>query len=97
MNVDTSRKVLPPSTNLLPTFYRKADGVIIFIDVTDTNALESSKDQLQKVDRYGEVGVKKLVVGTKIDVTNKRVVDYSKTKELFEAQGTIRASKETHA
>lgn len=67
------------------SYYRGAHGIIIVYDVTDQESFNNVKKWLQEIDRYATGGIKKLLVGNKSDLTDKKTVDYNVAKEFADA------------
>lgn len=67
------------------SYYRGAHGIIIVYDVTDIESFNNVKQWLQEIDRYATGGVKKLLVGNKSDLVDKKVVDFNQAKEFADA------------
>jgi len=63
------------------SYYRGAHGIIVVYDVTDSDTFDNVKNWLQEIERYASENVKKLLVGNKSDLTQKKQVDYTTAKE----------------
>jgi len=63
------------------SYYRGAHGIIVVYDVTDSDTFDNVKQWLQEIERYASENVKKLLVGNKSDLTQKKQVDHSTAKE----------------
>ncbi|KAF8336542.1 uncharacterized protein EI90DRAFT_2811194, partial [Cantharellus anzutake] len=61
---------------------RSADGIIAVYDVTDDRSFTNVKRWLQEIQSYASEGVNKLLVGTRSDLTSKKVVEYTVAKEF---------------
>jgi Ras-related protein Rab-1A len=64
------------------SYYRGAHGIIIVYDITDQVSFNNVKQWLQEIDRYACESVNKLLVGNKVDLINKRVVDPASAKVI---------------
>ncbi|XP_063060350.1 ras-related protein ORAB-1 [Engraulis encrasicolus] len=64
------------------SYYRGAHGIIIVYDVTDQESFNNVKQWLEEIDRYACENVSKLLVGNKVDLANRKVVDFSTAKEF---------------
>jgi len=69
------------------SYYRGAHGIIVVYDVTDQDSFDNVKQWLQEIERYASENVKKLLVGNKSDLTQKKVVDYTNAKEYADQLG----------
>ncbi|KZT11146.1 GTP-binding protein ypt1 [Laetiporus sulphureus 93-53] len=63
-------------------YYRGAHGIIVVYDVTDGESFQNVKGWLQEIERYGSETVKKLLIGNKSDLAERRVVEYDAAKEF---------------
>jgi len=62
------------------SYYRGAHGIIIVYDITDKESFDNVRQWLFEIDRYASESVRKLLVGNKSDLKNKRAVDYETAK-----------------
>merc|ERR1712226_547920 len=63
------------------SYYRGAHGIIVVYDVTDQDSFDNVKQWLQEIERYAGENVKKLLVGNKSDLTQRKQVDFTTAKE----------------
>ncbi|PCH38563.1 small GTP-binding protein [Wolfiporia cocos MD-104 SS10] len=63
-------------------YYRGAHGIVVVYDVTDNDSFANVKGWLQEIERYGSEGVKKLLIGNKSDLVERKVVEYNSAKEF---------------
>jgi len=63
-------------------YYRGAHGIAVVYDVTDGESFENVKGWLTEIDRHASENVKKLLIGNKSDLVQKKVVEYSTAKEF---------------
>jgi Ras-related protein Rab-1A len=66
------------------SYYRGCHGIIVAYDITDGESFENVKDWLSEIDRYASDGVCRLLVGTKLDLESKRVVQKATAAEFAE-------------
>lgn len=69
------------------SYYRGAHGIIIAYDTTDMESFNNVKDWVKEVEKYASHNVKFMLVGTKADLTAKRVVSHEVAAEMAEAHG----------
>eukprot|EP00887_Chlorella_sp_A99_P006405 scaffold3.g6405.t1 len=73
------------------SYYRGAHGIIVVFDVTDQDSFNNVKQWLNEIDRrahgYANENVNKLLVGNKVDLTSKRVVDSATAKAFADEIG----------
>lgn len=69
------------------SYYRGAHGIIIAYDITDMESFNSVKNWHTEVQRYASEKVKVMLVGTKADLVQKRVVDRRVAEEFAAANG----------
>mmetsp|Transcript_62991 Transcript_62991/g.165208 ORF Transcript_62991/g.165208 Transcript_62991/m.165208 type:complete len:209 (-) Transcript_62991:244-870(-) len=81
------------------SYYRRAMGFIVAYDVTDRESFRHVKQWLEEIQKCGDEGVQKILVGNKCDLSTKKVVSYDEGKELADTLG-IRfletSAKNTH-
>ncbi|KAI0713680.1 ras-domain-containing protein [Earliella scabrosa] len=66
-------------------YYRGAHGIIMVYDVTDEETFKNVKGWMQEIERYASEDVKKLIIGNKSDLVERKVVEYSAAKEFADA------------
>jgi len=64
------------------SYYRGAHGIIVVYDCTDLDSFNNVKQWLNEIDRYASENVQKLLVGNKVDLVSKKVVDYDTAKDF---------------
>merc|ERR1711934_896822 len=69
------------------SYYRGAHGVLVVYDTTDRESFHNVKNWLEEIDRYAAKNCCKAIVGTKIDLENKRAVSNAEAMEYFERLG----------
>jgi len=63
-------------------YYRGAHGIVVVYDVTDNDSFENVKGWLTEIERYASETVKRLLLGNKSDLVERKVVAYSTAKEF---------------
>jgi len=63
------------------SFYRGAHGVIVVYDISEQATFNNVKLWMQEIQRYASAGVCKMLVGNKMDLADRRVVEYNTAKE----------------
>ena len=71
------------------SYYRGAHGIIIAYDVTDATSFENVKNWAKEVERYAADGVDIMLVGTKSDLTSRKVVDFTTASEFARSRGWL--------
>ena len=69
------------------SYYRGAHGIIICYDTTAPDTFANVRTWLGEIDRYAFHGVEKLLVGTKIDLAERRRVSTRDGQELADHLG----------
>ena len=69
------------------SYYRGAHGIIVVYDVTDIESFNNVKQWLHEIERYACDSVNKLLVGNKVDLQNKKVVEYAVAKDFADTIG----------
>ena len=67
--------------------YREAHGIIIVYDVTNSDSFENIHYWLKGIDEHADEGCKRLLVGNKSDLDDKRKVSYERGVKLAEEMG----------
>jgi len=63
------------------SFYRGAHGIIVVYDISDQATFNNVKLWMQEIQRYASAGVCRMLVGNKVDLSDRRVVEYNTAKE----------------
>ncbi|KAK6639527.1 Ras- protein Rab-1A [Polyplax serrata] len=69
------------------SYYRGAHGIIVVYDCTDQESFNNVKQWFEEINRYACERVNKLLVGNKIDMVEKKVVDYNTAKSYADELG----------
>ncbi|VDK53115.1 unnamed protein product [Anisakis simplex] len=69
------------------SYYRSANGIILCYDMTCRQSFESLQRWLDDVSKFAAPNVAKVLVATKADLENDRVVDSEEGSELAHSQG----------
>jgi len=69
---------------LTASYYSNADGILLVYDVTEKDTYDNIKQWLQEIDRYAPLA-RKVLVGNKIDMNTKKVVDQSIAKDYADS------------
>lgn len=69
------------------SYYRGAHGIFVMFDVTDQVSFSNVKQYLQEVERYACESVNKLLIGTKLDLPERRVVARETAQEFADGLG----------
>jgi len=74
---------------LTTNYYRGAEGVFIVFDVTDYETFKDVGNWLNEVNKYCDKGVKKILLGNKIDMVDKRCVTYEEASTFAKNNNMI--------
>ena len=69
------------------SYYRGAHGIIMVYDTTDDLSFLNLNAWMNDTQRFGTPGVTRLLLGNKVDMTQKKVVDYTRAKDLADKLG----------
>ncbi len=72
---------------IISSYYRGAHGVIVVYDVTNQESFDNVKQWLTEIEKYSSTNVNIVLVGTKNDLTSKKMVDYSTAKQFADSIG----------
>ncbi|CAH1406197.1 unnamed protein product [Nezara viridula] len=64
------------------SYYRGAHGIIVVYDCTDRVSFENLKVWMEEIQRFASPDVNKLLVGNKVDLSDKRQVSEEEAAEL---------------
>ena len=70
--------------SLSRSFMNEADGVLFVYDITNKKTFQSIKDWIKIQEDASEIGNKKIIVGNKSDLEDKREISKEKLKNLCE-------------
>ena len=72
---------------LTTKYFRDAVGVFIVFDVTNTDTFHKSLNRwVQHVERYGPMGICRILLGNKVDLENKRIIESDDANEYAARQ-----------
>ncbi|EPS98399.1 hypothetical protein FOMPIDRAFT_1031548 [Fomitopsis schrenkii] len=63
-------------------YYRGAHGIVVVYDVTDPDSFTNVKSWLTEIERYASETVKRLLIGNKSDLVEKKAVEYNTAQEF---------------
>lgn len=73
--------------SITQSYYRGAHGIITVYDITNANTFENIRKWLEQIDRHADEKCKRLLVGTKTDLKDKREVSFEHGKAFAEEMG----------
>lgn len=84
--------------SITKSFFRNANGIIFVYDITQKNSFKNVKDWI-KDSEANDTGFKRILVGNKIDLQNKRQVKLNEVKDWADKKNleVIEASAKTGA
>ena len=65
--------------------FRGVQGCIVVYDVTNRDSFDHVQEQFLEIDRYASNSVQRLLVGSKCDLVDKKVVDYPTSQEYADS------------
>jgi len=72
------------------SYYRGADGVLLCFDITNENSFKSLDNWLSEIEKNTKLGnehqTQIIIVGTKSDLNERRVVSYTRAKKFADAR-----------
>ncbi len=69
------------------SYYRGAHGIMLVFDITNPESFANLNQWLKEVDNYSKEDVRKILVGTKSDLADKRKVAYADAVEYAKSNG----------
>jgi Ras-related protein Rab-1A len=69
------------------SYYRGAHGIMLVFDITNPDTFQNLTQWLKEVDNYAKEDVRKILVGTKSDLADKRKVAYADAVEYAKDNG----------
>jgi len=69
------------------SYYRGADGIIMFYDITDRKTFEDTTKWKQEIEKYSPEDIALILVGTKLDTSDSHQVSYAEGKEIADYWG----------
>ena len=64
------------------SFYRQAQGVLIWFDVTNRESFENVKNWIDSIDNHAKPNIQKVLIGNKIDLVDERKISNSEAQNL---------------
>ena len=68
--------------NIISSFYRGTNGIIVFYDITDRYSFEYLNIWIKEIEENGKKNACKLLVGNKCDLEEKRKVTFQEGKKF---------------
>ena len=63
-------------------FYKRAQGVLIWFDVTNRESFNNVKNWIDSIETYAKENIQKVLIGNKIDLTDKRKISTTEAQNL---------------
>jgi Ras-related protein Rab-1A len=70
-------------------YYRGAHGIAIVFDLTDEKTFENVESWLDEVGQNAAPGVRKILIGNKVDLTSERVIDSARARAFADSAGMV--------
>ena len=74
--------------SITPAYCRKADGVILIYDITDSKTFDGIHFWMTKVRQYSPDQVEMMLLGNKLDMENQRAISKDTGREAAERMGS---------
>jgi Ras-related protein Rab-1A len=68
--------------SITSSYYRGAMGIILVYDITDSDSFNNIKRWMYNIDKYADTNVKKLLIGNKADIENRRLISFTQGNNL---------------
>ncbi|KAM9985893.1 hypothetical protein ACTFIZ_002178 [Dictyostelium cf. discoideum] len=72
--------------SLTKSYFRCADGVMIFYDITNKKSFDNLNGWLRDVNNLASLNVSKLIIGNKCDLEGTRAVNFDSAKKYADDQ-----------
>lgn len=69
------------------SYYRGAGGILLVYDVTDEQSFQNVRQWMRNIEQYAADNVNKILVGTKCDLANERLVEAARGQALADEYG----------
>lgn len=69
------------------SYYKGAQAIVIVYDVTDQDSFDHLKNWMSDIDKFAKEGIMKILVGNKVDLTEKRVISTEQGKDFARKYG----------
>merc|ERR1711998_728348 len=68
-------------------YYRGAMGILLVYDVCDDKSFQNIRTWMRNIEQHANDGVNRILIGNKCDMTDKKVVETKRGKELADGYG----------
>ncbi|EGR29448.1 Ras-related protein ric1, putative [Ichthyophthirius multifiliis] len=68
------------------SYYKGAHGIAIIYDISDRNSFENVREWMNQIESFAREDVKKILVGNKSDLNDKRVIQFDEGLNLGQKQ-----------
>eukprot|EP01084_Bolivina_argentea_P127083 224820_1 len=68
--------------NITRSYYRRCHGILLCYDITHKESFENVSKWNEEIEIYGPTNVCKILIGTNLDLNNRRQVSYNEGKDL---------------
>ncbi len=68
-------------------YYRGAMGILLVYDVTDEDSFQNIRSWVKNIEEHATGGVNKVLIGNKVDLVDRKVIDTARGAELAKEYG----------